>query len=153
MKKHFPIAAFLAVALASLAMAASAYVAVDEAARIKFEATADDALSRIDSRINFHLSLLRATNAYFITHGGNVDAADFRVYFEALNVEKNFEGLRGIGFLGLSDGGGRAALSSCIHHSAGGSGSTHTAAGLPENGRLVKASTWVMRSMGCNYEL
>ncbi|MEW9805769.1 CHASE domain-containing protein [Mesorhizobium marinum] len=103
MKKHYPIVAFVAVAIASLAMATFAYLAADEAARIKFEAAADDALNRIESRVTLHLALLRATDAYFMTRGGDVGADEFRAYFEALDVEHDFAGLRGIGFLGLAD--------------------------------------------------
>ena len=112
MKKYLPIAAFAAVALASLAMAAFAYVASEEAARIKFEATADDALNRIESRINLHLALLRATDAYFTTRGGEVSAQEFRTYFEALDVSKDFEGLQGIGMLGHGNAGGEGNCSS-----------------------------------------
>jgi len=101
LKKYLPIAAFAAVALASLAMAAFAYIASEEAARIKFEATADDALNRIESRVNLHLSLLRATDAFFTTRAGDVAADEFRTYFEALDIGNNFEGLQGIGMLGV----------------------------------------------------
>ena len=101
LKKYLPIAAFAAVALASLAMAAFAYRASEEAARIKFEATADEALNRIESRVNLHLALLRATDAFFTTRGGDVSGDEFRTYVEALDVSKNFEGLQGIGMLGM----------------------------------------------------
>ena len=47
LKKLFPFAVFLSVALASLVMAGFAYFASEEAGRIKFAATADDALARI----------------------------------------------------------------------------------------------------------
>jgi CHASE1-domain containing sensor protein/two-component sensor histidine kinase len=110
LKKHFPIVAFAAVAVASLAMATFAYLSAEEAARIKFEAAADDALNRIESRITLHVSLLRATDAYFTTRGGDVGAAEFRTYFEALSAEKDFVGLRGIGFLGIAEPGETAAL-------------------------------------------
>lgn len=110
MKKHFPIVAFAAVALASLAMAGFAYLAAEEATRIKFEATADDALNRIQSRVDLHLSLLRATDAYFTARDGNVSADEFKAYFDALDVAKNFEGLRGIGMLGMAKAAETASL-------------------------------------------
>ena len=72
MKRFFPAAIFLSVALASLVTAWAAYVGVKDAARLKFEATADDALNRIESSIDLDLSLLTATRAFFITHGANV---------------------------------------------------------------------------------
>ncbi len=102
MRKFFPVVAFVAVALASIAMATFAYFAAEDAVRIKFEATADDALSRIDSRIDLNISLLRATHAMFISRSGDVSASEFKLYFNDLDVANKFEGLRGLGFLGLA---------------------------------------------------
>jgi CHASE1-domain containing sensor protein/two-component sensor histidine kinase len=110
LKKHFPIVAFAAVALASLAMASFAYLAAEEAARIKFEATADDALNRIQSRVDLHLSLLRETDAFFTARAGQVTGGEFRTYFETLQVDKNFEGLQALGLLGVAKPGQEALL-------------------------------------------
>ena len=68
MKRFFPAAIFLSVSLASLVTAWVAHVGVKDAARLKFEATADDALNRIESSIDLNLSLLTATRAFFMTH-------------------------------------------------------------------------------------
>ena len=114
MKKYFPIVAFAAVALASLAMAAFAYLAAEEAARIKFEATADDALNRIESRVGLHLSLLRDTDAFFTARGGQVSGSEFKTYFDALQVDKNLEGLRGLGLIGMARPGEEALLEQAI---------------------------------------
>jgi CHASE1-domain containing sensor protein len=46
-RRIFPAIVFASVAAASLVMAGYAYVAATDAARIKFESTADDAVSRI----------------------------------------------------------------------------------------------------------
>lgn len=114
MKKHFPIVAFAAVALASLAMAGFAYLAAEEATRIKFEATADDALNRIQSRVDLHLSLLRELDAFFSARAGQVTGGEFKTYFEALQVEKNFEGLQSLGLLGVGKPGDEALLEQAI---------------------------------------
>lgn len=114
MRKYFPVVAFAAVAVASLAMATFAYFAGEDAARIKFEATADDGLNRIESRIDLHISLLRVTDAFFTARGGALSDSEFRAYFEALDVAKNFEGLRGIGLLGLARPGDDASLERAI---------------------------------------
>ncbi len=114
LKKHFPIVAFTAVAIASVAMAAFAYVAAEDATRIKFEATADDAMSRIESRVDLHISLLRTTHAMFVSQQGNVSAAEFNGYFRALDVETQFEGLRGLGYLALAPKGQEAGLEARI---------------------------------------
>ncbi|RUX31245.1 histidine kinase, partial [Mesorhizobium sp. M2A.F.Ca.ET.042.01.1.1] len=110
MKKLFPIVAFVAVALISLTMAGFAYFATQEAARIKFEGTADDALSRIESRIDLHLSLLRSTQALFDARNGDITRGEFNAFFTALNIDDNFAGLRGIGFLRLAKAGDEAAV-------------------------------------------
>ena len=89
-------------ALASLAMAGFAYLAAEEATRIKFEATADDALNRIESRVDLHLSLLRETDAFLTARGGQVSGGEFKTYFDALQVDKNFEGLRALGLIGMA---------------------------------------------------
>lgn len=110
MKKFFPIVAFIAVALISLTMAGFAYFATQEAARIKFEATADDALNRIESRIDLHLSLLRSTQALFDARNGEISRSEFEAFFSALDVDSNFAGLRGIGYLRLAKAGDEAAV-------------------------------------------
>jgi CHASE1-domain containing sensor protein/two-component sensor histidine kinase len=114
LKKHFPIFAFVAVALASLAMAGFAYLAAEEAARIKFEATADDALNRIQSRVDLHLSLLRETDAFFTARAGQVTGGEFKTYFDALQVDKNFEGLQSLGLLGVGKPGEEVLLEQAI---------------------------------------
>ncbi|TGQ45750.1 MULTISPECIES: CHASE domain-containing protein [unclassified Mesorhizobium] len=110
MKKFFPIIAFVAVALISLMMAGFAYFATQEAARIKFAATADDALNRIESRIDLHLSLLRSTRALFDASNGNISQPEFKAFFNALDVDSNFAGLRGIGFVRLVKTGDEAPV-------------------------------------------
>ncbi|OJU48424.1 MAG: histidine kinase [Mesorhizobium sp. 61-13] len=101
MKKLFPILTFVTVALISLTMAGFAYFATQEAARIKFQATVDDAVNRIESRIDLHLSLLGSTRALFDSRNGQVSRNEFKAYFDALDVDGSFAGLRGIGFLKL----------------------------------------------------
>ncbi|WP_296741934.1 CHASE domain-containing protein [Mesorhizobium sp.] len=119
MKKLFPIVAFIAVALISLTMAGFAYFATQEAARIKFEGTADDALSRIESRIDLHLSLLRSTQALFDARNGDITRGEFKAFFTALDIADNFAGLRGIGFLKLAKAGDEAAVERDILHDYG----------------------------------
>jgi CHASE1-domain containing sensor protein/two-component sensor histidine kinase len=114
LKKLFPIIAFIAVALASLVMAGFAYFATQEAARIKFEATADDALNRIGSRVDLQLSLLRSTQALFEARQGAISSGEFKAFFNALNVDGNFAGLLGIGFLKLVKTGDEALAERAI---------------------------------------
>ena len=101
-------------ALASLAMASFAYLAAEEATRIKFEATADDAANRIESRIDLHVSLLRETDAFFTARAGQVSGSEFKIYFDTLQVDKNFEGLRALGLLGMAKPGEEGLLERAI---------------------------------------
>ena len=63
MKRFFIVALLLCVAAASLLSAGYAYYAAEDAARIKFESTAEEALNRVRTKTELHLSLLRATAA------------------------------------------------------------------------------------------
>lgn len=110
LRKFLSVAVFLAVALASIAMASFAYFAAQEAARFKFEATVDDAVNRIEGRLNLHLSLLRATQALFDARQGQVSRAEFKSFFDALDIGNNFKGLRGVGFVGLARRGEEGAI-------------------------------------------
>lgn len=91
-------------------MAAFAYVAAQEATEIKFEAIADDALKRIEGSIDLRLSLLRGTDAFLTAAGNQIAGEEFATYFEALDVDKNYEGLRGLGLLGMAKTGQEAPL-------------------------------------------
>ena len=119
MKKYLPVLAFLSVALASLIMAGFAYFATYEAARIKFDATADDAMNRIVNRVQIHMSLLSAVHALFAADDGDVSPIAFRTFFKALEAEKNFTGLGGIGLLQLVETGSEEAAEATIRANLG----------------------------------
>ena len=104
-----------------MTMAGFAYFATQEASRIKFEAAADDALNRIESRIDLHLSLLRSTQALFDARNGDISHSEFKAFFNALDIDNNFAGLRGIGFLRLVKTGDEAAAERDILHDFGAS--------------------------------
>lgn len=103
MRKYFPSLIFVAVTLVSLTMAALVYLATVEAARIKFQSVADDALNRIEGRVEFDLALLHATQAMFAAQKGDISRDQFRDYFASLDAERKFPSLRGVGFLRLID--------------------------------------------------
>lgn len=119
MKKLFPFAVFLSVALASLIMAGYAYRASQNAGHIKFEAAADDALARIESRINLHLSLLRATHAFIEARRGSVSRDEFATFVDGLNLDTTYTGLRGIGILMPARRGDDAMIASIIERGYG----------------------------------
>lgn len=108
-RRFFPAAIFLTVAAASIVTAGYAYMAATEAARLKLEGTADDAISRIETRLELHLSLLRATVALFKTGDGSVSRDVLRSFVSALDIDGRYAGIRGIGYARLIRTGAEAA--------------------------------------------
>lgn len=103
------------VALASLAMAGFAFLAGEEAARFKFEASADAALNRVESRVDLQIAMLRAARGMFAAAGpSQVTSDEFKAFFDALGVEEHLEGLRGMGFLGVVSRGDTASIENKI---------------------------------------
>lgn len=130
MKKFFPTIAFVAVALASLVLAGFAYFASRDATRIKFEASADDVVSRIGSRLDMHMSLLRATEAFFSARSGDVSGAEFENFYKTLDVDGNLAGLLSLGYVKLLRPGEEAAAEQEIRQNYGAS-PTISAVGVP----------------------
>jgi len=118
-RRYLPLAIFLSVALAILVMAGFAYFATEEASKIKFSATADDAVSRIESRVELNLGLLKATRALFDASDGDVSQAEYDAFFSALDLERDFDGLHGIGFLKLVKNGDEGTVEQAIRDSHG----------------------------------
>ncbi|MGB6119071.1 MAG: CHASE domain-containing protein, partial [Mesorhizobium sp.] len=104
----------MTVAAAALVMAGYAYLAAVESARLKLEGMADDAIGRIETRLELHTSLLRATLALFKSGDGSVDRETMRSFVMALNIEDRYVGIRGIGFARIIRAGGEAAAESAI---------------------------------------
>ncbi len=118
-RRLFPAVVFLSVAAASLAMAGYAYVAAGDAARIKFESTVDDAVNRIETRLELHLSLLRATHALFKSSNGAVSRDALQSFVTALDVEGRYAGIRGIGYARLIRAGGELAAEADLERNYG----------------------------------
>lgn len=118
-------------ALISLTMAGFAYFATEEAARIKFEATVDDARDRIESRMDLHLSILRATKALFEADGGKVTSKEYETFFRSLGSADHFAGLHGIGFVKVVKAGDEAAVEREISQNLGFERKVHPPSNLP----------------------
>ena len=101
MKRYLPALIFASVSVIGLAMSAASWFSVDQANRIGFAAKAEEALRRIDDRINAHMLLIRSTSSFFSANGGVPDRASFRRYIEGLRVTDDFAGVQGIGFARL----------------------------------------------------
>ena len=101
LKRFFPLLVFLAVALITMVMAGFAYFATQEATRIKFKASVDDAIARVETRLDMHLTVLRVTQAFFAAQDAPISHQQFKTFIDTLDVGVNFPGLRGIGYAQL----------------------------------------------------
>ena len=117
MKRFFLIAVLLCVAAASLLSAGYAYYAAEDAARIKFEGTAEEALNRIRSRTQLHLSLLRATAALFRAGSGDIDRNALQAFVGALDLEGDYAGISGLGYARLIRRGDEASAEASMRGS------------------------------------
>lgn len=108
MRRFLPLAVFGTLVAASLFAAVLALRSVEDAARIKFEATADEAISRLEARIELHQTLLRATLAFMRASGGQVQRQRFDTFMGSLDIERRYPGVRGIGYARLVETGDEA---------------------------------------------
>lgn len=69
--------------------------------RLRFEAAATEAADRVQERLRQHMSLLVATKAFFVARHGNVAREEYREFISALELDKRYNGIRGIGFARL----------------------------------------------------
>lgn len=105
MKRFLPVLTFLAIAAVGLAMAGFTFLARQEASRLRFQSVVDSGYNRIESTIFLNLAVLRSARAFFQAQDGEVSRQEFRAFFDGLEIDANFDGLRGIGYLGLFDAG------------------------------------------------
>nr|WP_319512871.1 CHASE domain-containing protein [uncultured Cohaesibacter sp.] len=83
------------------------------------EEYADEAVDRVMQRLDQHLSLLRATRAFFIAHDSAVELKQFRHFIDALEIDKHYPGVQGIGFAKWEKTGDEAPSLSALHRDYG----------------------------------
>lgn len=98
MKRLLPTAVFLIVALLGAGITWVVYQAIHDTAKAEFKSLAGEAVNRVTSRIDQHLSLLTATHSLFTAGGGQIGAGPFRTFITELDIEGQYDGIQGIGF-------------------------------------------------------
>ncbi|MEP0509664.1 MAG: CHASE domain-containing protein, partial [Aurantimonas coralicida] len=99
MRKHLVPAAILVVSCAfALALAALVWRSSTESDRLRFESFADDAVGRIESRLDLHVSLLESTRAYMGAANAGRDRDSFAAFVGELDLDGRYDGIQGIGF-------------------------------------------------------
>jgi len=98
MKRLLPAIVFLVVALLGAGITWIVYQAIRDTAESEFQSLADNAVDRVTTRVEQHLSLLTATHAFLKANGGRVDAGSFETFISGLDIEDRYDGIQGIGF-------------------------------------------------------
>lgn len=101
MTRYLPPIVFLVVAAIGVGMTTVVYRAEETADRVRFERLADDAVERVLGRVRQHVALLISTHAFFSAQAGQMSRSAFQTFVAALDLEGQFEGIRGIGYARL----------------------------------------------------
>lgn len=89
---------FSLAAAIGLSLAGQLQVSREEADRRRFAQIADDAVGRVESRLDLHLSLLYAARSFLAVAGTDVPLEEFHRYVRGLDIANRYDGIQGIGF-------------------------------------------------------
>jgi CHASE1-domain containing sensor protein len=103
MKKLLPTITFVVIAAIGMAGATFQYLANERADRLRFEAVADEAINRIEARLNRHLVLLDATAAFLEANEGAFTPDQFATFADQLQLGTRHAGIAGLGFAPLAE--------------------------------------------------
>ncbi|WP_223475920.1 CHASE domain-containing protein [Oricola indica] len=98
MKRFLPAIVFLVIAFLGAGITFIVYQAIRETAQAEFESSAQEAVDRVTSRVDQHLSLLAATHAFFAANSGTVLSPAFKSFVTGLDIEGTYAGVQGIGY-------------------------------------------------------
>jgi len=101
MKRILPAVVFLIVAILGAGITWIVYQAIRDTAQAEFESSAGEAVGRVTSRIDQHLSLLAATHAFFVANGGGIHTDAFKRFVTGIDLEGRYNGVQGIGYAKL----------------------------------------------------
>ncbi|MCB1384260.1 MAG: CHASE domain-containing protein [Notoacmeibacter sp.] len=86
------------VGLIGLGITAAVHRTESQAIHARFELAADEAVSRVEERVQQHIALLVATAAYFRAVDGRLTRPSFAAFVEGLDLDSRFRGIQGIGY-------------------------------------------------------
>lgn len=101
MKRFLPALVFLIVAILGAGITWIVYQAIHDTAQAEFESRAGEAVGRVTSRVDQHLSLLAATHAFFVANGGGIHTDAFKKFVTGIDLEGRYDGVQGIGYAKL----------------------------------------------------
>ncbi|WP_233719903.1 CHASE domain-containing protein [Jiella avicenniae] len=88
---------FSLAAAIGLSLAGQLWMSREDADRRRFARITNDAVGRVSSRLELHLSLLYAARSFVAVAGPEVPVEAFRRYVGGLDLAERFDGIQGIG--------------------------------------------------------
>lgn len=92
---YWLVAAIVLITASALAGIAWAMEQRDEA---RFRNAVEAVQDGITVRLEAYVSFLEATRSLFLSHGGDVELAEFRAFVDAMDLEHRYPGIQGVGF-------------------------------------------------------
>lgn len=115
MKRFLPAIVFVIVAILGAGITWIVYQAIRDTAQAEFESRAGEAVGRVTSRIDQHLSLLAATHAFFVANGGGIHTDAFKKFVTGIDIEGRYDGIQGIGYTKLIPTGNEQIIQSRLN--------------------------------------
>ena len=119
MIRILPPVVFGLVALVGVGATTVVYRAEEAGDRIRFENMADESIDRITSRVRKHVALLISTHAFFSAQGGQVSRPAFERFVNSLELEREFKGVRGVGYAARITTGGEERIEARLQRGYG----------------------------------
>ncbi len=96
-KRILSVVVFSLATAIGLLLAGQLWVSREDADRRRFAQITNDAVGRVESRLELHLSLLYAARSFLVVAGAEVPVETFRRYVGGLDLADRFDGIQGIG--------------------------------------------------------
>ena len=93
-----PTLVFIVVTLVGFLTAAASWYTIDHSNRMSFAAIAENAVQRLNDRIESHILLINSAQAFFEASGEIPSAEQFKIFVGYLQKSEQFSGFQGIGF-------------------------------------------------------
>ncbi|MCQ0989569.1 CHASE domain-containing protein [Jiella marina] len=97
-KRLLPAAVFFLATAIGLSLAGQLWMSSEDADRLRFGQLADDAMERVEARLQLHLALLDAARAFMTVEGIDVPRETYRTFLAGLDLADRYNGIQGIGF-------------------------------------------------------
>lgn len=98
MKRILPAVVFIIVIIIGVGITWIVFQAIWDTAQSEFKSDAQGAVDRVTSRVEQHVSLLVATQAFLVANRNDADRRSYSAFVGGLDIERRYSGIQGIGY-------------------------------------------------------